>query len=94
MGRLKQIPNLHLIGTAPNKTSVLSFIIDGISPESVGHYLDLEGIAVRAGHHCAQPVLSRFGLTSAVRASLGVYNTREEVDCLANAILKIAKLYN
>lgn len=94
MGRLKQIPNLHLIGTVPNKISVLSFIIDGTSPENVGQYLDREGIAVRAGHHCAQPVLSRFGLTSAVRASLGVYNTREEVDCLANAILKIAKLYN
>ncbi|MHB8129947.1 MAG: SufS family cysteine desulfurase [Mobilitalea sp.] len=92
--RLKQIPNVHLIGTAPGKISVISFIIDGISPESVAQYLNREGIAVRAGHHCAQPVLSRFGLTSSVRASLGVYNTKEEVDCLANAVLKIAKLYN
>ncbi len=94
MARLNQIPNVHLIGTAPNKTSVISFIIDGISPEGVGQYLNREGIAVRAGHHCAQPVLSRFGLTSSVRASLGIYNTKEEVDCLANAVLKIAKLYH
>lgn len=94
MERLTQIPNVHLIGTAPCKTSVISFIVEGISPEKVGQYLNREGIAVRAGHHCAQPVLSRYGLTSTVRASLGVYNTREEIDCLANAILKIAKLYN
>lgn len=94
MERLSQIPNLHLIGTAPNKISVLSFVIDGISPESIGQYLDYEGIAVRAGHHCAQPVHSNFGLTSSVRASLGIYNTREEVDCLANAVLKIAKMYH
>lgn len=93
LGRLEQLPGLHLIGTAPNKTSVLSFVIDGISSETVGRYLDREGIAVRSGHHCAQPVLQRFGLTSTVRASLGVYNTREEVDCLANAILKITKLH-
>ncbi|MDF2487137.1 MAG: hypothetical protein K0R46_3305 [Herbinix sp.] len=91
MERLKEIPKLHLIGTSPNKTSVLTFVIDGISPESIGRYLDRQGIAVRAGHHCAQPVLSRYGLDSAVRASLGLYNTREEVDCLANAILKLVK---
>jgi cysteine desulfurase / selenocysteine lyase len=94
MGRLSQIPNVHLIGTAPNKISVISFIIDGISPESIGNNLDREGIAVRAGHHCAQPVLRQFGLTSAVRASLGIYNTKDEVDCLANEVLKIAKAYN
>lgn len=94
MDRLSKIPHLHMIGVAPNKISVLSFVIDGISPEGVGEYLNREGIAVRAGHHCAQPVLNRFGLTSSVRASLGVYNTREEVDCLVNAVLKIVKLYH
>ncbi len=94
MERLAQIPHLHLIGTAPNKISVLAFIIDGISPESIGRYLDYEGIAVRAGHHCAQPVLNEFGLTSSVRASLGIYNTREEVDCLADALLRIATMYH
>ena len=91
MDRLKEIPNLHMIGTAPCKTSVLSFVIDGISSEKVGQYLNQEGIAVRAGHHCAQPVLNKYGLKSSVRASLGMYNTKEEVDCLANALLKIVK---
>ncbi len=94
MERLAEIPHVHLIGTAPDKISVLSFIIDGISPEGVGEYLNREGIAVRAGHHCAQPVLRRFGLNSSVRASLGIYNTKEEIDSLANTVLKIAKLYN
>jgi cysteine desulfurase/selenocysteine lyase len=94
MERLNEIPNVHLIGTAQNKTSVISFIIDGVAPESVGQYLNREGIAVRAGHHCAQPVLRRYGLDSSVRASLGLYNTIEEVGCFANAVLKIVKLYN
>jgi cysteine desulfurase/selenocysteine lyase len=94
MERLSEIPGVHMIGTAPNKISVLSFVIDGNSPESMGQYLDQEGIAVRAGHHCAQPVLDRFGLTSSLRASLGIYNTREEVDSLANAVLKVAKMYH
>jgi cysteine desulfurase/selenocysteine lyase len=94
MERLSQIPGIRMIGTAPNKISVLSFVIDGSSPERIGKYLDYEGIAVRAGHHCAQPVLDKFGLASSVRASLGIYNTREEVDSLANAILKIAKMYH
>ena len=92
--RLSEIPHLHLIGIAQDKISVLSFIVDGVSPEEVGKYLNKEGIAVRAGHHCAQPVLRRFGLDSSVRASLGIYNTREEVDTLANSVLRIAKLYN
>jgi cysteine desulfurase/selenocysteine lyase len=92
--RLSEIPHVHLIGTAQDKISVLSFIIDGVSPEEVGKYLNKEGIAVRAGHHCAQPVLRRYGLDSSVRASLGIYNTREEVDTLANSVLKVAKLYH
>jgi cysteine desulfurase / selenocysteine lyase len=94
MDRLSEIPYLRLIGTAPNKISVFSFLINGVSPERVGQYLDQEGIAVRAGHHCAQPVLKHFGLASSVRASLGIYNTMEEVDCLANAVLRIAKMYH
>lgn len=94
MEKLHQIPGLHIIGTAPGKTSVISFVIDGISPESIAQHLNHDGIAVRSGHHCAQPVLYRYGLTSSVRASLGVYNTKEEVDCLVNSVLKIAKSYN
>lgn len=94
MERLSEIPHVHLIGTAQDKISVLSFLVDGVTPEGVGGYLNREGIAVRAGHHCAQPVLRRYGLDSSVRASLGIYNTSEEVDALANSVLRIAKLYN
>ena len=85
---LSGIPGLRLIGTAPHKVSVISFVLDGISSEEMGRRLDREGIAVRAGHHCAQPVLRRFGLESTVRASLALYNTFEEVDALAAAIRK------
>lgn len=86
---LLQIPGLRLIGTAPNKVSVLSFILEGTSNEEVGKLLDREGIAVRAGHHCAQPVLRRFGLESTVRPSIAFYNTFEEIDRLVAAIWKI-----
>ncbi len=91
---LSQVPHIRMIGTAPDKISVLSFVMDGITPERIGQYMDYEGIAVRAGHHCAQPVHDDFGLMSSVRASLGIYNTREEVDCLANTVLRLAKLYH
>jgi cysteine desulfurase/selenocysteine lyase len=94
MDRMEKIPNLHMIGTAPDKISVLAFIIDGIAPDKIGHYLDQQGIAVRAGHHCAQPILKRYGLTSSVRASLGLYNTKEEIDYLIDALCKIAKNCN
>jgi cysteine desulfurase/selenocysteine lyase len=93
MEKLYQIPGLHIIGTAPEKTSVISFVIDGMSPENIAQYLNLDGIAVRSGHHCAQPTLHRYGLNSSIRASLGVYNTMEEIDCMVNAVLKIAKYY-
>ncbi len=94
MEKLRRIPGLNIIGTAPDKTSVISFVIDSVSPEDTARCLNQEGIAVRAGHHCAQPVLKRYGLLGSVRASLGVYNTMEEVDCLVNSVLKIAKYYN
>ena len=86
MQRLAEIPGLHLIGTAPHKVGVLSFILDDIAIEEVGKRLDAEGIAVRAGHHCAQPTMQRFGLTGTVRPSLAFYNTREEIDTLVQAL--------
>ncbi|HOJ11487.1 MAG TPA: cysteine desulfurase [Clostridiales bacterium] len=94
MEKLYQIPGLHIIGTAPEKTGVISFVINGVLPENAAQYLNLDGIAVRSGHHCAQPALHRYGLTSSIRASFGVYNTMEEVDCLVSSVLKIAKYYN
>lgn len=86
MKALATIPGLCLIGTSPEKVGALSFIVTGIEPEALGRYLDQEGIAVRAGHHCAQPVLQRFMVSSAVRASLAMYNTREEIDKLVEVI--------
>jgi cysteine desulfurase/selenocysteine lyase len=90
IGELQAVPGLCLIGTAPEKASVLSFVLDGYRPEDVGSALDKEGIAVRAGHHCAQPILRRYGLESTVRASLAMYNTRGEVDLLAAALHRLA----
>lgn len=83
---LQRIPGLHLIGTAREKASVLSFVLDGYTTEEVGAALNKEGIAVRSGHHCAQPILRRFGLESTVRPSLAFYNTFEEIDCLAATV--------
>jgi cysteine desulfurase / selenocysteine lyase len=83
---MQRIPGLHLIGTAREKASVLSFVLDGFRTEDVGSALNQEGIAVRSGHHCAQPILRRFGLESTVRPSLALYNTCEDVDALVNAI--------
>jgi len=86
---LLTVPGLRLIGTAREKASVLSFVLDGFRNEDVGVALDAEGIAVRAGHHCAQPVLRRFGVESTVRPSLAVYNTCEDVDALVGALRRI-----
>jgi len=87
--RLAQIPGLHQIGTAPHKVSVLSFILDDIPVEEVGKRLAQEGIAVRAGHHCAQPTMQRYGLTGTVRPSLAFYNTCEEIDALIEVLRTI-----
>jgi cysteine desulfurase/selenocysteine lyase len=83
------VPGLTLIGTAREKAGVLSFVLDGFRSEDVGAALDREGIAVRAGHHCAQPALRRYGLESTVRPSLALYNTREEIDLLAAALVRL-----
>jgi len=83
---LSKIPGLRLIGTAAEKTSVLSFVLDGHSTEEVSKYLSEAGIAVRAGHHCAQPILRRFGLESTIRPSLAFYNSKSEIDALANRL--------
>ena len=86
---LKTVPGLRLIGTAKEKAGVLSFVLDGFKTEEVGSLLDKEGIAVRSGHHCAQPILRRFGLESTVRPSLAPYNTCEDLDALVTALLRI-----
>lgn len=87
--RLLGVPGLTLIGTAPDKAGVLSFVLDGHRPEDVGTALDQDGIAVRAGHHCAQPILRRYGYEATVRASLAPYNTREDIDALVASLLRL-----
>jgi cysteine desulfurase/selenocysteine lyase len=87
--RLQGVPGLRLIGTAAEKAGVISFVLDGARSEDVGAALDQEGIAVRSGHHCAQPILRRFGLESTVRASLAPYNTREDIEALESALRRL-----
>ena len=87
--RLLAVPGLRIIGTAPEKVAVLSFLLDGIHPYDVGVLLDQLGIAVRTGHHCAQPVMDRFGIPGTIRASLAFYNTEEEIDALVAGLLRI-----
>ncbi|MDB4957754.1 MAG: putative cysteine desulfurase [Myxococcales bacterium] len=87
--RLAGVPGLHMIGTPVNKAGVLSFVLDGQRTEDVGAALDQDGIAVRSGHHCAQPILRRFGVESSVRASLAFYNVCEDIDALVEALLRL-----
>jgi len=89
-----QISGLNFIGTAENKTSILSFTLDGIHPHDIGTILDGEGVAIRAGHHCAMPVMERFNIPATARASFAFYNTRKEVDALIQAIDKCQKVFN
>ena len=90
---LSQVPGLRLIGTAKEKAGVLSFILDGIHPHDVGTILDREGIAIRTGHHCAMPVMERFGIPATARASLSFYNTKEEIDALVTGIGKVKEVF-
>jgi cysteine desulfurase/selenocysteine lyase len=90
---LQQIPGLRLVGTARNKCSVLSFVMEGAHPQDVGTLLDLDGIAVRTGHHCAQPTIERLGFNATARASIGVYNTTEDLDALAAGLRRIASMF-
>ena len=91
--RLAEIPGLRIVGTAPDKAAVLSFVLDGVHPHDAGTILDSRGIAVRAGHHCAQPVMQRFGVPATTRASFGLYNTFEEVDALAAGLLHVREIF-
>ncbi|MDX6709077.1 MAG: cysteine desulfurase / selenocysteine lyase [Blastocatellia bacterium] len=91
--RIGPIDGVKLIGTAREKASVLSFTIDGVHPHDIGTILDQEGIAVRAGHHCAQPVMQRLGVPATARASFAFYNTRAEIDALALAIEKVIEVF-
>jgi cysteine desulfurase/selenocysteine lyase len=88
-----RLPGIQLIGRARERTSVLSFVLDGVHPHDIGTILDTEGIAVRTGQHCAQPVMDRYGITATVRASIGIYNTRDEIDALAGGLNKVREVF-
>jgi len=90
---VEQIPGVRIIGTAANKASVLSFVMDDAHPHDIGTIVDQEGVAIRTGHHCAQPVMQRFGIPATARASFALYNTLEEVDALVRAINKVREVF-
>lgn len=90
---LAAVPGLRLIGTAKDKVGVLSFVLDGIHPHDIGTILDREGIAIRTGHHCAQPLMQRFGLAATARASLGCYNSERDIDALLAGLAKVQELF-
>jgi cysteine desulfurase / selenocysteine lyase len=91
--RVAAIPGVKLIGTARERAGVLSFVVEGIHPHDVGTILDQEGIAIRTGHHCAQPVMQRFGVPATARASFALYNTKQEVDALVEGIGKVQEVF-
>ncbi len=90
---LESVSGLRLIGTARHKASVLSFVLDGVHPHDIGTILDREGVAIRTGHHCAQPVMDRYGVPATARASLALYNTRSDIDRLVEALGKVREVF-
>ncbi len=90
---LADLPGVRIVGTAAEKASVLSFTVEGAHPHDVGTILDQEGVAIRTGHHCAQPVMDFYGLPATARASLALYNTCGEIDALAAALRKVAEVF-
>jgi cysteine desulfurase / selenocysteine lyase len=91
--RLQEIEGLRIIGTAADKASVISFVLEGVHPHDIGTILDQEGIAIRTGHHCAQPLMMRFNVPATGRASFGLYNTREEADLLVEGLHKVIEVF-
>ncbi|MDM8175744.1 aminotransferase class V-fold PLP-dependent enzyme [Olivibacter sp. 47] len=89
---LSEIDQIRFIGTAKEKSSVISFLVNGAHPYDVGVILDKLGIAVRTGHHCTQPLMERFGIPGTVRASIAMYNTKEEIDLLVSAVKRAASM--
>jgi cysteine desulfurase/selenocysteine lyase len=90
---LKEVPSLRLVGTPRERSGVVSFLVGEIHPHDVGTILDRHGVAVRAGHHCAQPVMHRLGVPATVRASVGLYTTREDVDALVRALRHAVEVF-
>jgi cysteine desulfurase/selenocysteine lyase len=92
--RVREVPGLRIVGNARTKASVLSFVIDGVHPHDIGTVLDRDGVAIRTGQHCAQPVMDRFGVPATARASFALYNTRDEIDALVDGLLKVREIFH
>ena len=92
-GRLREIPGLRIVGTAAEKTGAHSFVIEGVHPHDIGTVLDSFGVAIRAGHHCTQPLMERLGLVATARASFALYSNHDDVDRLIDALLKLTELF-
>jgi cysteine desulfurase / selenocysteine lyase len=90
---VQAVPGVRLVGTAPAKASILSFVMDGVHPHDIGTVDDRAGVAIRTGHHCAQPVMARFGLPATARASLALYNTRDDIDQLVAALHETRRVF-
>jgi cysteine desulfurase / selenocysteine lyase len=90
---LTKIPGLRLTGTAAQKAGILSFVMDDVHPHDIGTILDREGVAIRAGHHCCQPLMARLGVPATARASLALYNTHAEIDALVSALRKVREVF-
>jgi cysteine desulfurase/selenocysteine lyase len=91
--QVSEIPGLKIIGTAKEKAAVLSFVLENIHPHDIGTFLDFEGVAIRTGHHCTQPLMQRFKIPATSRASFAMYNTKEEIDVLVNGLKKIIEVF-
>jgi len=91
--RLAAVPGLRLVGTAPGKAAIVSFVMDGVHPHDIGTVLDMEGVAIRAGHHCCQPLMERLGVEATARASFGLYNTTEEIETLVTALGRVREVF-
>lgn len=93
MQRVPEIKGMRVIGTAREKAGILSFVIEGVHPHDIGTILDHQGVAIRAGHHCAMPVMTRYGIPGTARASFGLYNTLEEVDVLFEGLKNVVDMF-
>ena len=91
---LSEVRGLRLIGTAADKAGIFSFVLEGVHPHDVGTIADQEGVAIRTGHHCTQPLMRRFGVPATARASLAMYNTCEEIDALVAALAKVHEMFD
>ncbi|HNR10793.1 MAG TPA: aminotransferase class V-fold PLP-dependent enzyme, partial [Nitrosomonas europaea] len=91
--QIRMIPGVRIVGDCPDKVAVISFVVDGIHPHDVGTLLNQDGIAVRTGHHCAQPIMQRFNVAATSRASFSFYNTKEEIEVLVAGIRSVQKVF-